>query len=383
MEPRRRALLRTLAAGSVAGLSGCALLPDHVDAPAGRRPRTGELTTRWASLLDRVDRYLADHGVPGAGLAVATPAGSVVAGGVGWQSPGQTEPVRPDSLFRIASLSKPITAGATRHLVATTDLSLDDAVLPLLDVEPPGGAPADPRFAEITVRHLLTHSGGWDRQETFDPMLRPTRVAGALDVDPPPDERDVARFLLGRELAFEPGTDSAYANVGYLLLGLLIEDVSGRPYQEYVADAVLAPAGVDPANLRLGRTLPADRPEREVEYAANGHCRDAFGSPPWRRVPCPDGGFAVEPMAAHGGHVATAGAYARFFAAFDSFGRRRGGEPVPDVANGALPGTVSTAVHARSGHAGVVLCNRRTDDPAGLRDAVRRGLARQGVSTPR
>ncbi len=373
----RRRLLRTLAGASAIGTSGCVLLPDSVGAPAGERPRTGNVRARTGTFADGVDRYLADHDVPGAGIAFAGRDGAVKSGGIGWQSPGTAAAVQPDSLFRIASLSKPITAAAVRRLVAERGLSLHDTVLTHLAVDPPGGEPADPRFADITVRHLLTHRGGWDRQESFDPMLRPVRVAGELGVEPPPSARDIARYLLGQKLDFAPGTESAYANVGYLLLGLLLEDISGGSYQGYVEETVLAAADVEPSNLRLGRTLPEHRPSREVAYAANGHCRDAYGSSPLHRVPCPDAGFAIEPMAAHGGHIATAGAYVRFFDAFDSLGERREAS-IPDVANGALPGTISVAYHSQRGDTGVVLCNRRTNDPSGLRAVVRRGLAALG-----
>jgi CubicO group peptidase (beta-lactamase class C family) len=374
MGSSRRAFLRTLASVPLVVVSGCTLLPDTVKAPVGERPRTGVASGRAEELADGVDRYLANHHIPGAGIAFALEDGPVIAGGVGWQSPKTEIPVRPESLFRIASLSKPLTAAAIRHLVADGALSLADHALSLLPVEPPGCELADPRVADITVRHLLFHQGGWDRQESFDPMIHQVRVAHELGVEPPPTKRHIARYLLSRKLDFAPGTERAYANVGYLLLGLIIETVSGCPYQAYVRDTVLAAADVDPSNLQLGRTRPENRPAREVAYAANNHCRDVFGSHPLDRVPCPEGGFAIEPMAAHGGHIATAGAYTRFFRKFNSLGQRRE-ESIPGVANGALPGTITVAVHSERGRTGVVLCNRRTSDPGRLRLVLWRGLA--------
>lgn len=217
----------------------------------GHRPRTGSIPGRYDTFLDPIEMYLETHTIPGAGIALSVPGDSILTSGMGWESLDRRIPVEPESLFRIASLSKPLTAAAVRILVDTSDITLDSPVLQYLDVEPTTGVPADPRFADITIRHLLTHRGGWNRRETSDPMLAPRVVVGELGIELPPSERDIARYLLGRDLAFTPGTETAYANVGYLLLGILIEDVSGQGYQEFVRESVLDRAGVDPLNHGL------------------------------------------------------------------------------------------------------------------------------------
>lgn len=341
----------------------------------GHRPRTGSIPGRYDTFLDPIEMYLETHTIPGAGIALSVPGDSILTSGMGWESLDRRIPVEPESLFRIASLSKPLTAAAVRILVDTSDITLDSPVLQYLDVEPTTGVPADPRFADITIRHLLTHRGGWNRRETSDPMLAPRVVVGEMGIELPPSERDIARYLLGRDLAFTPGTETAYANVGYLLLGILIEDVSGQGYQEFVRESVLDRAGVDPLNLRLGRTIPEDRPRREVSYVADRYCRDVTGRNRLFRAPCPDGGFLLEPMAAHGGHIATAGAYARFFATFDIDGRPHEGIPSPGTVTGALPGSTTVAFRTSADVGTVVLCNRRTDRMRELLTVLRRGLA--------
>ena len=87
-----------------------------------------------------------------------------------------------ESLFRIASISKPFTATMIFWLVEQGKLSLDDKIFDVLDhYDPPkADAKIDPRLASITVRELLQHSGGWDRDKSFDAMFRFVDFAKSL-----------------------------------------------------------------------------------------------------------------------------------------------------------------------------------------------------------
>ena len=105
------------------------------------------------------------------------------------------EPVAPDSLFRIASVSKPIAAVAVLQLVENGLQDLDDRVFEVLaEFEPPRGATRDPRLDEITVRHLLLHTGGWDRVNSFDPMAFPLWIESELGVPKPVSCPDLIRY---------------------------------------------------------------------------------------------------------------------------------------------------------------------------------------------
>ena len=109
------------------------------------------------------------------------------------------------ALFRIASLSKPITAAAVLRLVEQNRLSLDAKAFALLsDLKPLVGATVDPRLADITVRHLLQHAGGWDRDASFDPMFRSTEIAAATNTPVPASAEAVIRFMHGPRLDFDP-----------------------------------------------------------------------------------------------------------------------------------------------------------------------------------
>ncbi|MFI5952359.1 serine hydrolase [Cryptosporangium sp. NPDC051539] len=157
-------------------------------------------------------------------------------------TPVRTHPVRPErTLFRIASLTKPITAAAIMRLVEAGRLRLDDRVLA------PGGAlahfapaPADARIRDITVLNLLQHgAGGWPAAHD-DPMFTGTD----LSTD------DLVRTVLAeRSLDDAPGTAYAYSNFGYCLLGRLIEAVTGQTYETHVRDGLLAQCGISDMSI--------------------------------------------------------------------------------------------------------------------------------------
>jgi CubicO group peptidase (beta-lactamase class C family) len=109
--------------------------------------------------------------------------------------------------------------------------------------------PADARSDTITVQQLLDHQGGYDdgRNPKYPGALDPTysmRQIGQALGHVVGSKLDVARYMYGQPLQFPPGTDSAYSNYGYLLLGAVVEHVTGMSYHAYLAQAVLQPAGI-------------------------------------------------------------------------------------------------------------------------------------------
>jgi N-acyl-D-amino-acid deacylase len=145
----------------------------------------------------------------------------------------------------------------------------------------------------------------------------PARIARELGTTPPVSAADVVRYTLGLRLDFDPGARFAYSNVGYLLLGRVIETASGMPYERYVKERVLAPVGV--TTTQLGRALPENRPADEVRYydAKRGTGVCLYPPRAGERVPFPDGAGNLEGYEAHGGWVASAVDLVRFAAAFD------------------------------------------------------------------
>jgi N-acyl-D-amino-acid deacylase len=265
-----------------------------------------------------VRSYIEQHHIPGAALAITDKGRLVLARGYGYADIANKKRVEPTSLFRIASISKPITAVGILQLVQGGKLRLDDRVVDVLRYEPhiEDGAKFDERYRTITIEHLLQHRGGWDRDVSFDAMFQPVRFAQALKLPPPAQPEQVIRCMLGLQLDFNPGERYAYSNFGYCLLGRVIEVVSGENYESYVKQNVFAPLGITSA--RLGQTRFGEHSvEREVRYYCPDLEPSVFAQNLGMLVPTPYGGFHLEAMDAHGGWTASAVDLARFASAFD------------------------------------------------------------------
>lgn len=261
--------------------------------------------------------FLKKHEVPGATLAVAKDGKLVYARGFGFAELDQRQPMEARSLMRVASVSKPITAVAILRLMEEGKLTLDDLVFDLLKIQPhlEGNDRFDPRWKKITIRHLLQHTGGWDREKAFDPMFRPVMITRSLGVKPPARPEHIIRYMAGKPLQFDPGERYAYSNFGYCLLGRVIEKVSGKSYEQYVRDTLLAPLGVK--DMKIGKTLLAHRTPREAHYydQKRRHAKAIMGPMFGREVPLPYGAWHLEAMDAHGGWIASAPDLVRFASA--------------------------------------------------------------------
>jgi CubicO group peptidase (beta-lactamase class C family) len=254
--------------------------------------------------------FVREQQVPGAALAVTTDSRLVYARGFGLADRERGEAVQPTALFRIASVSKPITAVAVLQLIERGTLAFDARVCDVLELPPP----SDARWKRITILQLLRHTGGWDRNEDGDPMLQSMRIARAEHVPPPAAPPQIIRYMLGQRLDFDPGQGFAYSNFGYCLLGRAIERASGVAYEEYVQREVLAPLGI--RRMRLGKTLPAQRAAGEVTYYDDRTGPAVMGTV-GARVPLPYGAWSLEAMDSHGGWLASAIDLVRFASAFD------------------------------------------------------------------
>lgn len=315
--PTRRRFLRRAAAALGLPLAAPALAQKKAE---GRPlPVTGSADARLASFDGLMTSFVREHKVPGAALAVTRGGRLVYARGFGYADVDAREPVAPAALFRIASVSKPITAVTVLRVAEKGRLKLEDKILDHVKYRPhlePGAKP-DPRWKQITIRQLLQHTGGWDRDKSFDPIGIPWEIAKALDIQPPVRPEHIVRYMMGKPLDFDPGRRFAYSNLGYLLLGRVIEAASGRPYETYVREQVLAPLGIK--DMRLGKALLAGRAKGEVRYydpkKRSGPA--LVGPHVGEKVPLPYGAENFEAFEAHGGWIASATDLVRFASAFD------------------------------------------------------------------
>jgi N-acyl-D-amino-acid deacylase len=273
-------------------------------------------------LDDAVNGFMESRQIPGAALAVTWDRRLVYVRGYGWADREKKEAARPESLFRIASITKSFTAVAVLKLVAAGRLSMDAPAFAILQIGPlPGGKP-DPRLSRITVRHLLHHTGGWDRDKSGDPMFMSEKIARAAGEPPPANQHAIIRYMLGQPLDFDPGARYAYSNFGYCVLGRIIEKISGMGYGPFVQREVLGPIGI--RRMRLGVSRASGRATGEVKYymresefgGGKVNSDDETHTEPYT-------GFCLEAMDSHGGWVASAVDLARFAAALDDPARAR------------------------------------------------------------
>jgi N-acyl-D-amino-acid deacylase len=264
--------------------------------------------------------FMEKRKIPGGALAVVKEGRLVYAQGYGYADRERKERVRATSLFRIASISKPFTAIALMKLVqeGRGGLTLETKAFPYLSLSPvlERGKQPDPRLNEITLRQLLQHTAGFDRDKSGDPMFEPIHIAKVVGAPAPATPETIIRYMLGKPLDFDPGTRYAYSNFGYCVLGRVIEKATGKPYETYVREEILAPLKI--RRMRIGKSLLSGRANGEVKYYQEnlGVTRSVFT--PSEEVAWAYGGFYLEAMDAHGGWIGSAVDLARFAAALDT-----------------------------------------------------------------
>jgi len=361
----RRDVLGLGAGLGAAGLAGCLdFTPVGSETwgnDADEIPTTGEFVPELRAFDDAVREFMVERDIPGGVLGVARDGETLLTRGYGYRDADRTEPMSLATQLRIASLTKAFTRAAIRTLEREGRLDFSRSAFPLLDIDPLPGEPYNERLDDITIGHLLGHQGGWDRQQAYDPLFVQIEIALERGWDKPPDERRLLRYMLSEPLQFEPGSRRVYSNLGYLVLGLVVEAVTGLSYQQYIERELFEPFGI--TDIELGQSLPADRPDRETWYFDQRACRNVVEMKPTELVPCPDGGFNQAATSASGGQIATVDALLRFMREYWLDGRPRiQSEYRTQVYSGTLPGTFSKAIQYR-GVDVVVVFNQRGYDP--------------------
>ena len=372
------------------------------------RPLTGQTGQGLEPFDAALSPLLEKYNIPGCVVAVMDNDKPVMTRGYGWANREAKVPIAPDSLFRIGGLTKPITAAAILLLVQDGKLTLDTPVFDVLkDLAPLEGGTPDPRLGKITIRHLLQHSGGWDAGASFEPFDRLGPIAKTAKQPATPDSDAIIRYMMGQPLQFDPGTKAVYSNFGYLLLGRVIEKISGIGYEDFVNGKLLNPIGTQ--TFRLGATRAQERDASEVKYYDFKGAPSATSLFDGNLAARPDGSLGLESRGASDGWVCSAPDYLRFLSAVDAV------PDVPDVlsddaivemvrrpdyglkdvtyyglgwmvrpvrpydpkypnsnhkgevygnwwAEGGIPGTSSFTARDAFGHAVVVLCNSHPQD---------------------
>ena len=267
----------------------------------------------------QVNSFIKRWRIYGASLAVTKDERLVYAKGFGIANSETDEEVKPGHLFRIASVSKLITAVAILKLYEDGLLDLNETVFGKSGIlnDSIFGAYRDKRLEKITIRHLLNHTAGWSRY-SGDPIFNSLYIARKMDVKAPASFDNILQFTLSKRLNYNPGTRYSYSNFGYVILGEIIERKSGMPYQDYVVMNLLKP--LDIHDMHIGKSFYHQKYPNEVRYHSSAgkmlsYSMDGSGE----KVPIYYGGNNIEQLGPAGGWVASAPELIKFLTAVDGF----------------------------------------------------------------
>lgn len=342
------------------GFAACSVSDSNDDSEPEEQP---EAETDIPQVDEAVTNFMTTYNVPGLSVAITKDEKLIYAKSYGMADTENNSEVTNSSLFRIASVSKPITGVAVMKLVEDGRLSLDDTVFgegAVLGVQY-GSTPYSERLKRVTINHLLHHTaGGWPNDGS-DPMFKNPEMSG--------DEL-ISWVLENQTLTNEPGTAYAYSNFGFHLLGRVIEEVTGDSYEGYVKSEILEPMGV--TDMYIAGDTESERRSNEVKYYGQN------GENPYI--------YNISRMDAHGGWTSTATALARFLVHVDGYSSKgdilesstintmvTGSQANPNYAAGwsvnatnnwwhlgSLPGTASLVVRSSRGFNWVILSNSRS-----------------------
>lgn len=188
----------------------------------------------------------ARHGIPGLSVSVLREGEPLVALGYGLADVELSAPATPETVYPIASMTKPFTAVAIMMFEEERKLGLDDRVAEILP-----GLPIP--WGDITVRHLLTHTSG------IKDLFNAPGWPGTTEHTP----ESYLAVVADLPLEFQPGERLSYSNTGYILLGKIIEEVSGTSYGHFLTERIFLPLEMTSTSVMA--------PGRSIENRASGY----------------------------------------------------------------------------------------------------------------
>lgn len=255
-----------------------------------------DLRGRFQSVLDA---FHAGGAFPGASAAASLPSGVVLTAVVGEADTVRHLPMTPEGRMLQGSVGKTYFAALALRLLGEGRLKLEDPVSEYLGHH--DWYARVPNAAHITVRHLMTHTSGVMRYE-FKPSFT-TDLTARPDKHWRPEE--LVAYVLDEEASFMPGEDWEYSDTNFILLGMILEKVTGRPCYEVIAETFLQPLGLE-------NTVPSD--SRSIPGLIQGYAgpQNPFGGTD--EVLLPDGRFVINPQFewAGGGFASTPSDLARW-----------------------------------------------------------------------
>ncbi len=263
------------------------------------------------------ERFMSKWDIKGMSVAVMRNDSLLFAKGLGFSDIENGVEMEANTMGRIASVSKLITAAGIMKLVESNKISLDSKVLGehgILNNPDYTSSVKDNRVFDITIEDLLRHRGGFTLG-AGDPMFNTVEIIKAKRLTKNPTNDELVKIVLDRRLGFQPGTGARYSNFGYMLLSLVIEKVTGKSYWDYIREDLMTPevaAGFQPATNFL-----SERGENETRYySPDAELVEEFtGS--GKLVDRCYGGANINGLMGAGGWCASAASLARFVSLID------------------------------------------------------------------
>ena len=311
------------------------------------------------SIDNAVSTFMTSYSIPGVSIAITRSGKLVYAKAYGKMSSTDATAITKANAFRIASVSKPITAVGIMKLLEAGKLTMSSKVFgtgSILGADFPS-APAGTH--DITVQHLLQHTVGVWGNDGNDPMFQ----------QPTYSQSQLINWTLANYPATSGRGTYRYSNFGYCLLGRIIEKLSGKTYEQFIKDEVLTPCGI--ATMQIGGSTVAERKSGEVLYTGQNNYN------PYA--------YNIPRLDAHGGWISSATDLARFLVRIDGFTTKADILQSSTITtmitppasssyacgwlvnasnnwwhSGGLPGTATEIVRSSGGFNMVVLCNSRS-----------------------
>lgn len=205
--------------------------------------------------------------IPGISVAIAKDGRLIYAKGFGYADTIKKESVTPNSLFRIASCSKTLTALGIMKLVEEKKINLNDKVFGndgILNDSLYRNIVDDSVYS-ITVINLLQHTAGWADLD----IIGGNDASYALNLPIPAGKEENIKYMLLQKLDFSSSTQYRYSNFNYLFLGEIINKISGKSYEEYILSEILKPIGVK-TTFPAKSTIEDKLPNEVIYYDYNG-----------------------------------------------------------------------------------------------------------------
>lgn len=235
---------------------GANFIPSKIAPAASEAEFSSHFNESISRLMDRYD-------IPGCSLAIVKDGELFWYGSFGYSERDKGIPLTSRDPFRVQSISKPVTAWGVMKLVEEGRLELDMPISNYLDIS--GFAVANNHLKSVTVNHLLTHTSGLPLGDVFT-IYSPGSNMPSLQ------EKLKAEVVI----TADPGSTFSYSNTGYNLLELLIEEVTGRSFSEYMENEILIPLGMTQSTYDLSESMI---PYVPTGYTSSGNPIPAYVYP--------------------------------------------------------------------------------------------------------